>query len=502
MDQTQAPIVDALAKVEAHPVTGFGVPGHGHGSAIPGRLRRLVGKKAFKADLLTVKGIEDRTESEHVLFRAQELAADAWGADLCRLVTGGSTQSLHSVLAAIARAGDTVLIAQNAHKAEWSFALAAGLDAVPLPVQIDHHYDIETVIAPETLDVALAAYPHAKAVVVVSPNYYGITSDIAALARIAHARGIPLIVDAAWGGAFAFSSRLPADALALGADVEVCSIHKTMTAMAQGSVMLARGDLVDQQRLALAYELFETTSPSIPILASLDASRRDHAIKGEKIWDEVLDMAEDARTRIAKIPGLRVWERDRLPPDCELDPSAILIDCSGLGVTGYAADDWLYANHNIAMGLSEGRHILALILPGTTSSSVRKLVHALSDLSEQLRKDPTILPRDVDRIPGIGTVAFERALPPADAFFADAEEVAYENCAGRIAAEIIAPSPPGVPRVVPGQRINEALRDWLVANRDAGMFVLDPADPSERRIRVVRADAAVLDRPFMLTVQA
>ena len=205
MDQTQAPLVDALAKAEAHPPTGFGIPGHGHGSIIPSGLRRLVGAKAFKADLVTTKGVEDRTESEHTLFRAQELAVDAWGADLCRLVTGGSTQSLHTVMAAVARAGDTVLIAQNAHKAEWSYALAAGLDAVPLPVQIDHDYDIETCVAAETLDGALTAYPHAKAVVIVSPNYYGITSDIAALSAIAHARGIPLIVDAAWGGAFAFS---------------------------------------------------------------------------------------------------------------------------------------------------------------------------------------------------------------------------------------------------------------------------------------------------------
>ena len=266
--------------------------------------------------------------------------------------------------------------------------------------------------------------------------------------------------------------------------------------------MLASGDLIDQQRLALAYQLFETTSPSVPILASLDATRRDHATKGEKLWDEVLDLAEDARARIAEIPGLRVWEADRLPPNCELDPSAILIDCSELGVAGYAADDWLYANHNIAMGLSEARHMLALILPGTTSSQVRKLVRALSDLSDRLRKDPSILPRLPASTPGIGTVAFERAMPAADAFFADVEEVSYEDCAGRIAAEIIAPSPPGVPRVIPGQLITAAHRDWLVANRDAGIFVLDPTDPAERRIRVVAAHASGAERPAMFAAEA
>ncbi len=495
MDQHQAPVVEALASSENHPVTGFGVPGHGHGSTIPGRLRRLVGAKAFKADLLTVKGVEDRTESTHALFRAQELAAEAWGADLCRFVTGGSTQSLHSVLASLARAGDTVLLAENAHKSEWAYALAAGLDAVPVPVGIDHDYDIQTVVDPATLENALTAYPHAKAVVIVSPNYFGVTSDIAGLAKVAHARGIPLVVDAAWGGAFAFSPRLPADALALGADIEVCSLHKTMTALGQGSVILARGDLVDQQRLALAYELFETTSPSVPILASIDATRRDHATGGEAIWDAVLDRAQDARARIGKIPGLRVWEADRLPPNCELDPSAILIDCSELGVAGYAIDDWLYQHHHIAMGLSEARLISALVLPGTSSSQIRKLVRALTDLSRQLRRDPSILPRQLERTPRIGAVSFDRAMPLADAFFAEVEEVLYEECAGRVAAEIIAPTPPGVPRVIPGQRISAAHRDWLVANRDAGMFVLDPTDPAERRIRVVKAEAS---RPLLL----
>lgn len=231
MDQSQAPLVDALARAEAHPFTGVGAPGHGHGSVIPRGMRRLVGAKSYKSDLLTTKGIDDRMESGGALARAEALAADAWGADLCRFVTGGSTQSVHAVLAAVARAGDTVLLARNAHKTEWSHAIAAGLDAVPIPVQIDHDYEIETVVAPDTLDAALAAHPHAKAAMVVSPNYYGVTCDVAAFARVAHARGVPLIVDAAWGGAFAFSPRLPADALALGADVELCSIHKTMTAL-------------------------------------------------------------------------------------------------------------------------------------------------------------------------------------------------------------------------------------------------------------------------------
>lgn len=485
MDQTQAPLLDALAAAGKHPILGFGAPGHKNGAAIPHGLRRFTGVKAFKADLLTVKGVEDRTESALALFRAQELAAQAWGADLCRFVTGGSTQSLHSVMASVARPGDTILLAQNAHKAEWAYALACGLDAVALPVQIDRDFDLELSVAPETLDGALAAYPHAKAVVVVSPNYYGVTSDIPALAAIAHARGVPLIIDAAWGGAFAFSPRLPDDALAAGADAQVCSVHKTMGALGQGSVFLARGKLIDQQRLHLAYELFETTSPSVPILASLDAARRDHATGGEGIWDRVLDLAADARARIAKVPGLRVWGPERLGPGMDLDPSKILIDLSELDVAGYAADDWLFEHHAISVASAEARRLLVIVSPGTSARQLRKLVRALADLSKKVRADRSILLRAAG-LPPIASLSIDRAMSAGAAFFAEVEEVRYEDCEGRVAAEMIAPSPPGVPRLLPGQRITAAHRDWLVAHRDAGMFVLDPTDPSERRVRVVR----------------
>ncbi len=280
MDQNQAPLVDALVAAERHPVTGFGAPGHSAGKAMPTGMRRLLGKRVFQADVLTPKGLDDRTEGLLALQRAHEIAAEAWGADFCRFVTGGSTQSLHTIMAAVARPGDTILIAANAHKAERNYALAAGLDLVALSAAVDEDWDIEHGPTPAIVETALSAHPAAKAVLVVSPSYYGVTLDLAGIAAVTHARRIPLVVDAAWGGAFAFSPRLPADALALGADAAVYSLHKTMGALAQGTAILARGELLDRQRLWQAYEMFETTSPSVPILATLDATRRDHATGG------------------------------------------------------------------------------------------------------------------------------------------------------------------------------------------------------------------------------
>jgi arginine/lysine/ornithine decarboxylase len=484
VDQRQAPLLDALIAIERRPPHGFGAPAHHQGAGVSRQLLRLLGRRVFAADVITPKGLDDRTEGKHALQRAHETAAQAWNADFCRFVTGGSTQSLHTAIAAVAAPGDTVLFAANVHKAERSYALAAGIEGVIVPAIVDAERDIEHGIAPETLAAALDAHPGAKAVVLVSPTYYGVTSDIAALADLCHDRGIPLICDAAWGGAFAFSERLPHDALTKGADIAIYSLHKTMGALTQGSAILAKGDRIDRQRLWMAYELFETTSPSMPILASLDAVRRDHAVDGEAIWGGVLDRADDLRQRLDRIAGLSVLGEDALPRGAELDRSKVLIDCTALGVLAYAIDDWLVAEHRVSVALSDARHLLAILSPGTTAGDVRALARGLRDCARRLRSGRLTLAA-APALPGIADLTVDMAMPAAHAFFAAAEHVPIAAAAGRIAAEMIAPAPPGVPRLVPGQRIGAAHIAWLAGSRDAGAFFLDPTDPSERTIRVV-----------------
>lgn len=484
MDQTQAPILAALQQIERNKLHGFGAPGHHQGAAVPRDLAQALGKRVFEADVITPKGLDDRTEGAHVLQRAHEIAAEAWQVDFCRFVTGGSTQSLHTALAAVAGPGDTVLLAANVHKAERAHALAVGLKAEIVPVMIDEAFDIEHGVAPEALTAALDQHPDAKAFVVVSPTYFGVTSDIAALAAICHARGVPLICDAAWGGAFAFCEGLPDDALTKDADVAVYSVHKTMGALTQGSALLARGELVDRQRLWMAYELFETTSPSVPILASLDVARREHVLHGEAMWGKALARAAELRRKLGKIKGVRVFGRDDLPAGADLDETKVLIDVSGLGASGYAIDDWLNKEYRVSVGLSDARHLLAIVAPGTTASDVRALARGLAACAKALRKGSLSLAPTGDA-PPISALGVDVAIDAGEALFGAAEQVPLADAEGRIAAEMIAPAPPGVPRLVPGQRISAAHVTWLTANRDAGAFFLDPIDPSERMIRVV-----------------
>ena len=488
MDQTSAPILDALEAALKRSPADFGAPGHGAGRAAPARVRRLLGRATFAADVLTPKGLDDRTESRQAVQTAHELAAEAWGADLARFATGGSTQSLHVLLAAVARPGDTVLVASNAHKAEWSAAIYAGLDLVPVTAEVDAEWDLEHGVAPARLAAMLDARPHAKAAVVVSPSYFGVTSDIPGLAAECHARGKPLIVDAAWGAAFAFSPRLPPNPLAQGADAAVMSAHKTLGALGQGSVVLSRGSRIDPERVKLAFELFETTSPSVAVLASLDATRREMALDGERVWDRVIGLAQHARRKLAGVEGVRVFQPEDLtgPGAAALNPCVITLDISALGVSGWHADDWLAQQHKVIAGLSDARHLLFNFTQGATARDGQRLAKAISALVDVARGPDSPFTPAPD-VPRYSDLAIELVRPPSEAFAAVTELIPFEQATDRIAAEVLAPAPPGVPRLVPGQRITAAHVRFLVAHRAAGGFLLDPADdPKPARVRVVR----------------
>lgn len=489
MDQSSAPALEALVALQARKMTGFGAPGHAAGRGATADVLALMGKAAFKADVLTPKGLDDRSETMQVLQRMHALAADAWGAKLCRYATGGSTQSLHTAIAAVARPGETVILASNCHKAEWCSALLAGVDPVRVQASVDPVWGIEHGVTADALEATLAAHPMARAVVVVSPTYFGVTSDIVALAGVCHDYGVPLIVDAAWGAAYGFNDRLPPSPIHQGADIVVVSVHKTMAALSQGSAMFVCTDRIDQERFALAYEVFETTSPSIPILASLDATRREHALHGRRVWDRVIDLAETTRDKLAAIPGVKVLERDRLDGGCarDLDVTKIALDIGALGVSPYDADDYLTREHQVSMGLSDKRHLLAVFSVGVTARDAHKLVAGVKALTKAVRTHPGRFPRPMPVTPAYDTLGFEMVMPAPEAFFARAEKVRYEDAAGRVAAEVIAPAPPGVARLIPGQRITPEHVAFLVASRDAGMFVLDPADPEQKTLRVVAA---------------
>lgn len=489
MDQDQAPVLDALDIVQRHPITGFGGPGHNMGQGVDDDIRALLGQRAFEADVLTPKGLDDRSESAQVMQRAWALAAEAWGGDLCRFGIGGSTQALQIAISALAGPGEPVLIARNAHRAEFNAAVLAGVDLRVLPVVVDRDLDIEHGVDPAVLAAQLEACPTAKAVVVVSPSFYGVTSDIPALATVCHARGVPLVVDSAWGAAHAFCSGLPEAATRQGADIVVSSVHKTMGALAQGSVSVVSGELVDPGRFILAYESFRTTSPSVPILASIDAARRHHVRDGERLWGEVLAQARQARRQLADIDGVAVRGREILggAGAVDLDETKVVFSVKGLGITGFQADEWLQAERRVSVVLADMDHLLAVFGIGTQQADTDRLVDAVAALAAAARAGDERLGRPDQPVPSVADLDVEMAMPAAVAFRAPYEIVPLRESIGRIAAEIVGPSPPEVPRLVPGQRIGAVHVSYLLGCLAAGAYLPDPTNHGKDRIRVVRA---------------
>jgi arginine decarboxylase len=339
------------------------------------------------------------------------------------------------------------------------------VNLVAITPVVDRGRDIEHGTDPETLGRLLDLHPRDKAAHVISPTFFGVTSDIGALGEVCHARGVFLIVDAAWGAHYPSCDRLPDNPMAFGADVMVVSVHKTMGARAQGSFMPVAGDLIDRERFVWAFEMLQCTSPSISILASLDATPRAHVAEGQRIWRRVVDLADSVRERLASVDEISILDRQVLsgPGAHDLDPAFLILDVRRLGMLGYEADEWLQVERKVSAVLGDLRH----------GQGGDARFHAVPDEA----------PNYASLMPALPAAP---ALPPPRSAAAKFDRVPYEQAVGRIAGRSVAVVPPAIPRLLPGQMITAASVAFLRANLDAGAFILDSDEHGDGLIRVVR----------------
>src|SRR3954454_9277244 len=280
---------------------------------------------------------------------------------------------------------------------------------------------------------------------------------------------------------------MPAPALKGGADIAITSIHKTMPGLEQASVLLWNSEIIAEDRFALCYALFESTSPSVPSLASCDATRRQFVQGGKDLLETLLAYARRAREEIGAIEGVRLMSKEVLGGDarCELEETKVLLDVAGLKVSGYEADDYLETEHKVSMGLSDERHLLACFTIGNGRRDTNALISAIGSLAKWARartRRHDALPKGLPRYDELGT---EQVMTPSEAFFAPSEFVPLKRAAGRISSAMISPYPPGVPRILPGERITETHVAYFEISRAAGMFPMDANDRTLREVRVV-----------------
>ncbi len=480
MDHSRAPVLEALREFHERGYVPFNPPGHKQGRGVDEDVLDAVGESVFTADVISVNGLDDRLSRQGVLSRAQELMADAVGAEHTFFSTFGSSLSVKSAMLAVAGPHEKLLVARHAHKSVISGLIVSGVE----PVWVDPRWDAEQHLShPPGVDEVRDAFdraPEAKGMLLVTPTDYGTCGDIAAIAELCHERDRTLIVDEAWGAHLPFHDDLPPWAMNAGADLCVTSVHKMGSAVEQSSVFHLQGDRVDPAVLKAREDLLGTTSATSLVYATLDGWRRQMVQHGKELLSAALELVHSVRARLDGMPGLRVLAEEFAELTSSYDPLKVVVDVSGLGISGYQAADWLREHQCVTVGLSDHRRVVAQFTYADREETAEALVSAFEALGGAKLPEP----KPVD-LPTPEELRLETAMLPRDAFFGPAEQVPAEQAVGRVAAEMLTPYPPGAPAVVPGEVITRDVLSYLRSGLAAGMSVPDAADSSLDTIRVV-----------------
>jgi arginine decarboxylase len=484
---SETPYLDALLAYADRDPARFHVPGHKGGPGADPGLREAFGEAVLRLDVPAgIEGIDVGPDSEQTPFqRAQRLAAEAWGARRSWFLVNGGSGGNHAICLALAHAGERVVVQRNIHSSIIDGLVLAGLRPGFVAPELDPELGVAHCLAPETLEQGLAAEPEAVAAMVVSPTYFGAVADVRALAEVAHTRDVPLIVDEAWGAHLRFSSELPESALEAGADMVLSSVHKIVGSITQSAILhLGASDRVDEAVVDRAVTLVESTSPNALVTASLDAARRQAATRGEELLHETVSSLRALREEIRSIPGLDVLD-ERIagrPGVHAYDPLRLVVDVRGTGATGHSIGRLMREHDDIHLELFSENVVVAVFGIGEHAERTgERLTSALRHAIEQLDRERGEARRPFAEPPPWGPTE----LSPRDAFLAPQDVVAFDAAEGRIAAESLAAYPPGVPNVLPGERLTRPTLDYIADSVAHGGLVRGASDRSLRTVRVV-----------------
>ncbi|MBG1263211.1 aminotransferase class I/II-fold pyridoxal phosphate-dependent enzyme [Nostoc commune] len=488
LNQNKTPLLDALKANTARPHAPFYTPGHKQGEGISQPLADLLGKAVFRADLTELADLDNLFAPQGVIQEAQQLAAAAFGASQTWFLVNGSTCGIEAAILATCGTGDKIILPRNVHSSAIAGLILSGAIPIFLNPEYDPVLDIAHSITPNAVESALQQHPDAKAVLTVYPTYYGVCGNLSAIANITHQYNIPLLVDEAHGAHFAFHPELPTPALAADADLSVQSIHKVLGAMTQASMLHIQGDRIDGDRISKALQLVQSTSPSYLLLASLDAARQQMALHGKMLMSRTLQLADEARTRIGQIPGLSVLEMPRLgesPGFVALDKTRLTVTVSGLGLTGFEADEILDEKFAVTAEFASLQHLTFIISLGNTSADIEQLAQGFTILAKEYRRTNLTLNKNIWKNV-VSKVSHPLHFSPREAFFAVSETLPFAQTSDRICAEIICPYPPGIPVLMPGEVITKPVLDYLQQIQAMGGFISGCNDTNLKTLKVVK----------------
>ena len=478
-----APLAEAVLRYAGLGVLPCHTPGHKGGRGAHPLLRRFFTEEGLCADVSLSAELDDLHAPTGCICAAEKLAAEAYGADAAFFMVNGTTGAIHTMLMASLAPGDVVLVPRNVHRSIVGAMILTGVHPVYLQPEIDTRLGIAMGVSLQAVEEAVRTHPEARAVLLVYPTYYGVATELAAIADVLHAYDMLLLVDAAHGAHFAFSDELPPSAMAAGADLSAESTHKLLGSLTQTSMLLARGGRVPAERIRAASGIVQSTSPNEILLASLDLARAQMAADGRERLAAAIRCADELRCRINEIPGIWSFGAEYMGEAGRfaLDLLKITVQVTGLGLTGFAAEAEL-RRRNIACELADARNVLLLLSYADGTREAERIFAALRDMAASCA--PLCTSRGAASFLALPPIP-ETVLSPRAAYFARGERVLAEHAEGRTAAETIVFYPPGIPILAPGDRIDAETLAYLRAMRAIGARVVGAADASLETLMVI-----------------
>lgn len=475
-----APLVSALQSSAKQSAASFHFPGHNRGRAAPPPLTQLIGLQPFVHDLPELPELGNLFSPEGPILEAQKQAAKLFGSSDTWFLVGGTTCGIQAAIMATCSPGKYLILPRNSHISAISAMVLSG--AIPMYIipEYDYEWDIAGGVTPPQVEEAIKELElkghKAAAVFVTSPTYHGICSNLSEISKLCHSHGIPLIVDEAHGAHLGFHPKLPQSALQQGADIAVQSTHKVLCSLTQSSMLHLSGDNVNRERISRCLQILQSSSPSYLLLASLDAARAQLSENPETIFNNALDLANEAKLLVKKITGISVLDFSSFPSLPAIDPLRLTTGFWQLGLSGYEADEILYSYQSIICELVGTRSTTFAINLGTSQDQIERLVKGMEYLSATCISIQEI----EEKVASENLAPFADitiSLNPRDAFFSSKRNMKIEESVGKVCGELICPYPPGIPLMIPGELITKEALDYLLYVRSKGAIITGASDP-------------------------
>ena len=479
LNQNQAPIYEGLVKLRKKRIVPFDVPGHKRGRGNP-ELVELLGEKCVGIDVNSMKPLDNLGHPISIIREAEELAAEAFGAAHAFLMIGGTTSSVQTMILSTCKAGDKIILPRNVHKSAINALVLCGAIPIYIEMSVDPKIGIALGLENERVAQAIQEHPDAKAILINNPTYYGICSDLKGLTEMAHAAGMKVLVDEAHGAHLHFTDKLPLSGMDAGADMSAVSMHKSGGSLTQSSLLLV-GNQMNPEYVRQIINLTQSTSASYLLMASLDVSRRNLALRGKESFEKVIELSEYARREINAIGGYYAYSKELVDgvSVCDFDVTKLSVYTQGIGLTGIEVYDLLRDEYDIQIEFGDIGNILAYISIGDRIQDIERLVGALADIKRLYSRDGK------DLIAG-EYIQPELVLSPQEAFYSERKSLSLDESVGQVCGEFVMCYPPGIPILAPGERITREIVGYIQFAKERGCSLQGTEDPEVNHINVIK----------------